>query len=281
MKTLTWAFFVLAVIFSLVISAPEALADAAAEMAKKLQNPLANIKAIMTDNTIGFNTGGDEGTSYSFQLQPVYAIDVPDHGFTFIPRAVVPIMGLEPGTKTRSTSVDGSPTPSGTNSVWGLGDTVVQFFFAPHLKSEWKWGVGPQISLPTHTDSDLKGPDWGAGIAGVVVGSITEDIAFAGLLGNHWSFNGDFNAATIQPMFFYNFESIPGMYVGYNASISADWNADSDNTWTVPLGLSVGRSFDMGGGHGLDVQGGPYKNVTRPAGAADWLIRFGVTWIFP
>ncbi|MCK4838518.1 MAG: hypothetical protein KAS94_06915, partial [Desulfobulbaceae bacterium] len=66
----------------------------AAEMARKLQDPLANIKAVMTDNTIGFNTGDDDGTSYGFQFQPVYAIDVPDKGFTFLPRAVIPITGL-------------------------------------------------------------------------------------------------------------------------------------------------------------------------------------------
>lgn len=34
-----------------------AFADDAAGMAKKLQNPLANIKAIMTDNAIGFEAG--------------------------------------------------------------------------------------------------------------------------------------------------------------------------------------------------------------------------------
>ena len=72
--------------------------QSAEEMARKLQNPLANIKAIMTDNAIGFDTGDDEGTSYGFQIQPVYAIDFPEQGFTFIPRGVIPILGLEPGT---------------------------------------------------------------------------------------------------------------------------------------------------------------------------------------
>ena len=72
--------------------------SSAAEMARKLQNPLANIKALMTDNAIGFDTGIDGGTSFGFQIQPVYAIDLPDRGFTIIPRAVIPIMGLEPGT---------------------------------------------------------------------------------------------------------------------------------------------------------------------------------------
>jgi hypothetical protein len=162
-----------------------------------------------------------------------------------------------------------------------LGDSVLQFFVAPHSKGKWKWGVGPQLSLATHTDSDLRGPDWGAGAAGVVVGDITENLSFAGIVGNLWSFDGDFNSGMFQPMFFYNFDSIPGAYVAYNAVISADWKADSDNTWTVPLGLSIGRTFDMGGGHGFDVIIGPYKNVVRPDGAADWMIRFGINWIFP
>lgn len=281
MKLIKIAMLSLLVFSIIVVSSTSAQADAGAEMAKKLQNPLANIKAIMTDNSIGFNTGDDEGTSYGFQIQPVYAIDFPDSGFAFIPRAVIPILGLEPGTKTRITGEDGNPTPSGSSSVWGLGDSIVQFFFAPHVESKWKWGIGPQLSLPTHTDSALKGPEWGAGLAGVVTGDITPNISFAGIVGNHWSFDGNFNSATFQPMFFYNIDAIPGAYLGYNAVISADWKADSDNTWTVPLGLSVGRTFDMGGGHGLDLIVGPYWNVVRPDGAANWVLRFGVNWLFP
>lgn len=235
----------------------------------------------MTDNTIGFNTGNDKGTSYGFQIQPVYAIDLPDKGFTFIPRAVIPIIGLEPGAKTRITGEDGRPISFESDRVWGLGDSTLQFFFAPHVESKWKWGFGPQFSVPTHTDSNLRGPDWGAGIAGVVTGDITKQLSFAGIVGNHWSFDGEFNSATLQPMFFYNLDFVPSAYVAYNAVISADWKADSGNTWTVPLGLSVGRTFDMGGGNGLDLMIGPYWNVVRPDGAADWALRFGATWLFP
>ena len=129
--------------------------DAAAEMARKLQDPLANIKAIMTDNAIGFDTGNDGGTSFGFQLQPIYAINFPDRGFTLIPRAIIPIVGLEPGTDVR---LVGDPTSPGSNRVWGLGDSIVQLFYAPHTEGGWKWGIGPQISLATATDDDLKGP---------------------------------------------------------------------------------------------------------------------------
>jgi len=271
----------LMLLFVVGIPVEKARADAAAEMARKLQNPLANIKAIMTDNTVAFDTGDDGGTSYGVQLQPVYAIDMPEYGFTFIPRAVIPVLGLEPGTKTPITGEDGHPIPSGSSSVFGLGDSFLQFFFAPHIKSNWKWGVGPQLSLPTHTDRDLKGPEWGAGVAAVITGGITEDLSFSGIVGNHWSFDGRYSTATIQPLLMYNINAIPGAYMGYNAVISVDWKADSNNAWTVPLGLSVGRTFDMGDGHGLDLSIGPYWNVERPDGAAKWALRFGVSWVFP
>lgn len=135
-----------------------AMADAAAEMQKKLQNPLASIKAVMTDNVIGFDSGNTEDTSFGFQVQPVYAIDFPDKGYTLIPRGVIPIIGLEPGADTRIT---GQPNPAETKSVWGLGDSIVQLFYAPHTEAGWKWGIGPQLSLPTATKQQLECPQWG------------------------------------------------------------------------------------------------------------------------
>ncbi len=253
-----------------------AFADAAAEMQKKMQNPLASIKALMTDNLIGFDTGNTGDTSFGFQIQPVYAIDFPDKGYTLIPRAVIPIIGLEPGT---DAPIIGQPNPAETESVWGLGDTVVQIFFAPHTDATWKWGVGPQISLPTATKDQLEGPQWGLGVAGVVTGDITEKLAFAGIAANHWGDSGNFNTMTLQPMFFYTLS--PGVALAYNAVISADWEASSSNRWTVPLGLSYNKTWDMGGGHGFDLMVGPYYNVVRPDGAAKWEIRFGVNWLFP
>ena len=48
----------------------------------------------------------------------------------------------------------------------------------------------------------------------------------------------------------------------------------------MPFGLTLGRTFDMGGGNGLDLSIGPYYNVARPDGAANWMIRFGISWVF-
>ena len=166
----------------------------AAEMARKLQDPLANISAVMTDNDIQFKTGDDE-TSYSFQLQPVYAFDFPEQGFTFIPRALIPIIGAAP----ESTFPElGDPRPAGGSTTWGLSDIITQFFFAPKTATKWKWGVGPQISWKTRTDDKVGGPGWGSGLAGVVVGNLTEQLSFAGFLNQHWSFDGDYSTMGVS-----------------------------------------------------------------------------------
>ncbi len=249
--------------------------DAAAEMAAKLQNPLANIKSIMTDNNVSWDTGNTDGTSWGFQIQPVYAIDFADKGFTLIPRAVIPYVSVEPGT---DLGILPPPDPSATQSVSGFTDSVVQVFYAPHSDGDWKWGIGPQVSLPTATKEQLEGPGWGGGVAGVVVGNLSEKLSFAGIVANHWG-EDDFNTMLLQPMLFYNFA--PGKAIAYNAAINADWNASSGDRWTVPLGLSWNQTIDMGGGHGFDYMIGPYYNVIRPEGAARWQIRFMVNWLFP
>ena len=265
-------------ILSTLLCASAHAQDAAAEMAKKLQNPLANIKALMTDNTVGFNTGSTEDTSFNFQLQPVYAIDFEEQGFTFIPRGVIPILGIEPGANLPILE-DGRPASS--KSTWGLGDSIFQAFVAPHSDNKLKWGLGPQLSIPTSTDRLLQGPGWGAGFAAIVTREITKDISFAGILGNHWGFDGNFNTMTVQPMVYNNIEAVPGLAIAYNATVAADWNAPSKDRWTVPLGLTLSRTFDMGDGKGLEVSAGPYYNVSRPTGAADWQFRFGLNFMFP
>jgi len=252
--------------------------DGAAALAAKFQNPLASMKAIFTDNAIGFATGKDEDTSVGFQFQPVYAFDFPKKGFTLISRAVIPLLGLEPGA---SVPPVGNPTPPLQDSVWGLGDTALQLMYAPRLKSSWKWGIGPQFTLKTRTDSHLEGPGWGGGLVGIVVGSPAPNVSFQGIVGHIWGSNGEFSTTSIQPSVFYNFPSRPGLSVAYNAAITANWKADSSNTWTVPLGLSIGRTLAMSGGNGLDMTIGPYYNAVRPEGAAKWAIRFGVSWMFP
>ncbi len=249
-------------------------------MARKLQDPLANISALMTDNDILFKTGkGDDEVSYSFQVQPVHAWSFDEQGFNFIARGVIPILGVAP-TAVVPPPVDTPVTD--TSHVWGLSDIVTQFFFSPKTEDPWKWGLGPMISWKTRTDTDIGGAGWGAGPIGVIVGNITQEISSAFLLGHMWGDEGTFSTTTFQPMIYYNIPSLPGMSISYNATTSYNWDAKgSGNRLTLPLGLGVGKTTAMGGGYGLDMGLGFYVNVVRPDGAADWKINWMFSVLFP
>ena len=228
----------------------------------------------MTTNDILFGTGDDD-VSFSFQIQPVYAIDFPDAGFSLVLRGIIPILGMA---AEADRPILEEPVPAGSSRVWGLGDIVTQFFFAPKTEDAWKLGFGPQLSWRTRTDSRLGGPGWGAGPAGVLVGNFTEELSAALILGHLWSYDGDFSTTIFQPNLYYNFPEIPGAYVAYNAPITYDWKSDD---LTLPLGAVVGRTFDMGGGHGLDLSIGAYWNAVKPDGSNEWQIKFGVTLLLP
>ena len=256
------------------LSLAEEGGDAAAEMARKLQDPLANIKALMTDNDINFNSGNDE-TSYGFQLQPVYAVPFEDKGFNLVNRAVIPILGIAPEAQK---PILGEPLPPGDSLTWGFSDSLLQFFFSPRTDDPWKWGVGPMVSLKTRTNSKLAGPGWGGGPVLVVVGGVG-DLSIAGIAGHLWGDEEGFSTSMVQPMVFYN---LPNAWnIHYNNMITYDWNADSKNAWTVPVGLAVGKMISLTGGHGLEFFAGPYYNAARPEGAADWTVKWGINWLIP
>jgi hypothetical protein len=85
----------IALVVPVTLSQAEEKGVDADEMARTLQDPLANVKALMTDNDVNFNTGSkDDEVSYGFQLQPVYAIPFEKRGFNLVNRAVIPILGI-------------------------------------------------------------------------------------------------------------------------------------------------------------------------------------------
>ena len=63
--------------------------------------------------------------------------------------------------------------------------------------------------------------------------------------------------------------------------ITANWKADSDNRWTVPVGGGVGKIQRLGK-LPLNIQLSAYYNVETPQNfGADWQMRFQVQFLFP
>ena len=245
-----------------------------AEFARKAQDPLGDVKAIMTDNTIGFKGGPKEDTSYGFQIQPVYSLDT-SGDWNMILRGIVPVIGIEPGVVAPPIGPEPRP-PQG--STWGIGDSIMQMFFSPKSDSAWKWGVGPQVSVATSTSDRVAGAGWGYGVAAVLFGG-AGNFALGTIAMYHWG-EDNFEVGTIQPIIMYNFPTNPGLYLGYNNAITYSPKADSGNKWQVPLGLTFGKSFLLGNGDGMDLNVGVYDVTQEVDLGHAWQLKLGASYFF-
>lgn len=247
----------------------------AEEVAKALQDPLGNIRALITDNAFQFNAGDPATTNYNFQLQPVWALSL--EKINLIPRAVIPILGA---TNNAKLPEFGDPLGTASQTTWGLSDITLQLFMGPKSKGGWGWGVGPQFSLQTRTSENLAGAGWGGGIALIGVGQINQ-VSLALIASQHWGNQGDYSLLSIQPMIYYNFINWVGGTINYNNTITFDQKVEVGTGWSVPLGLSVSKAFVLKGGHGIDASIGYYNYVSRPINAPNDEIRFGLAWVLP
>ena len=62
--------------------------------------------------------------------------------------------------------------------------------------------------------------------------------------------------------------------------MTANWEVDSGNQCTVPVGGGVGRVFKIGKQH-VNVKLAAYYNVEKPDDATDWNLQFSWTFLFP
>ena len=82
----------------------------------------------------------------------------------------------------------------------------------------------------------------------------------------------------LQPFLNYNLPG--GVYLTSAPIITANWKADSDKRWTVPIGGGVGKICRIGK-QPINAQLSGYHNVETPEGAADWQARLQVQLLFP
>jgi hypothetical protein len=174
---------------------------------------------------------------------------------------------------------------------FGLGDLTTEFFFSPRkpirLGSEASlvWGLGPVFQFPTATDELLGTEKWSAGADFVVFLSDKRlHITTGFLILNLWSFAGDedranVNAMTFEPFLNYNLPK--GCYLVTSPIITANWEADEDNRWTVPVGGGFGCIFKIGH-QPINANLQAYYNAVTPDDVgANWQLRTTWTFLFP
>jgi hypothetical protein len=237
-------------------------------LAKAVQNPVANLISVPFQNNFNFGIGPREVTQWVLNFQPVVPLTLSEE-WNLITRTIVPVIN--------------QPSPAdGVPSAFGLGDVNPSFFLSPaNADKRFIWGAGPTLTFPTATDSVLGNQKWSAGPA-VVALSIQGHWVFGALANNQWSFAGwgddDVNAMLVQPFINYNLPD--GLYLTTSPIITANWKADSDNRWTVPIGGGVGKIIHIGR-EPLNLQLQAYYNVDTPEEGPDWQLRFQFQLLFP
>lgn len=248
-------------------AAPAGGADDAAALAKKLANPLASMISVPFQYNADFNGGvsGHAHRSY-LNVQPVIPVDL-NQEWNLITRTIIPVVYQEEMAPGQATN-------------WGLGDTTASFWFSPKAPlNGWIWGVGPVAYLPTGTDTALGTGQWGAGPT--VVALRQENGWTVGMLANHiWSIGGDsgrpdINATFMQPFLAYTFPT--ATTITLNTESTYDWGG---HQWTVPINLMVSQMVKVGGSP-MSFQFGPRYYVEGPSTAAEWGVRFVITFLFP
>jgi len=251
------------------LAAPARGEMSAEELAKAVQNPVANLISVPFQNDTNFRYGPRDGTQNILNIQPVIPISLSPE-WNLITRTIVPIV-TQPG------------FTDGQSSTTGLGDVQFTAFFSPNRADGLIWGAGPIVQAPTNSNDRLGNDRWGLGPS-VVILRIEKGSpwVYGFLVNNVWSVgsNSDpaYNNFLLQPFVNYNFPG--GLYLTSAPIVTANWKADSDQRWTVPLGGGVGKIFHIGR-LPVNAQLSAYYNVITPDNGPDWQLRLQVQLLFP
>jgi hypothetical protein len=243
--------------------------DEAAELAKKLANPIASLMSVPLQYNYDEYGGLNDGASASrLLIQPVIPVSLSDE-WNVIIRAIVPLADQQ-----------GFPVDAMNGS--GLGDIVTSQFFSPKAPTAggWIWGVGPVELLPSATDEMLGGKKWGLGPTGIMLKQ--EGPWTAGMLANHiWSVAGDddrtdINATFLQP--FVSYITKTKTTFALVTESTYDWESEA---WSVPVIAQVSQLFKIGSQILQFGVGAKYWVQSPDSGPEGWGFRAQLTFLFP
>ena len=236
------------------------------ELAKQTQNPLSSLISLPFQNNMNFDTGPRDKIQNVLNIQPVYPTSLNDK-WNLISRTIVPVVS--------------QPDFTGSGRTNGLGDTTFTGFLSPNNSGGLIWGAGPVFLLPTATDSILGADKWGIGPSAVAL-KISEKWVYGSLISHVWSFagSGDTNVNLSTCQYFINYNIANGWYLTSTPTMTANWEAESDSIWTVPVGGGFGKIFKIGK-QPFNAQVQAFANVAKPDFGAEWTLRLQLQLLFP
>ncbi|MHA7129338.1 hypothetical protein [Algoriphagus namhaensis] len=240
--------------------------EEAAELAKKLANPIASLISVPFQNNTDYGIGEFRGTRNTMNIQPVIPVSISEN-LNLITRVIIPVV-----TQYNIT---------GENSKQaGVADVVASAFFSPKNSEKLTWGVGPALLLPFATNDLLATKKFGVGPTAIALKQ-TNGWTIGGLVNQIWSVAGEEDRPDVSQLFFqpflvYNWKS--GAGVGANMELTQNWQASQTTLWLNPT-FSAVTSI---GKQKTQFVIGPRFNLAAPTGGkADWGWRAVLVFLFP
>jgi hypothetical protein len=250
------------------VSAPASSEASTEELAKAVQNPVANMISVPFQNNLDYGIGTYDRVRNTLNIQPVIPMPL-GAGLMLVSRIIVPII-YQPDV-----------TAAGGGSS-GMGDINPTFFVAPANPGKVIWGLGPAFLLDTATQRAVGTGKWSAGPSAVVLaqpGAWT----LGALVSNVWSFAGSADRADVNQMslqYFVNYNFTKAVYFTSSPIVTANWKAAEGERWTVPFGAGAGMIFKVGK-QPMNGQLSAYYNAISPDTGADWTLRIQLAFLFP
>lgn len=195
----------------------------AADLAKKLANPISNLISVPLQNNTDFGIGTMKGSRNTLNVQPV----VPFHlgsKINLITRYIFPIISQY------------NITGYGQSQV-GLSDAVLTGFISPsQSKNGITWGAGPVLLIPTGTNDFLTGKKFGIGPSLVFLKQ-HKGLTVGALINQLWSVAGsetrsDISQMYVNPFVAYNWKS--GAGINCALEWTQNWKAKTSNVMVTP-----------------------------------------------
>jgi len=237
----------------------------AAEVAKKLANPVASMISAPLQNNMDVGIGAYNGSRNTLNIQPVIPIALSPN-LNMIARVILPVISQH------DIVAEGSQQT-------GLSDAVVSAFFAPQTKG-FIWAVGPVFLVPTATNDLLASKKFGVGPTALLLKQ-TNGWTVGALVNQIWSVAGDETRADVNQMFlqpFLNYNWKSGAGAGVNAEWTQNWEGSTTSVFINPTVSGVTHL----GTQIVSLAVGPRLHVAAPDGTkADFGIRSVLTFVFP
>ena len=239
----------------------------AAELAKKLSNPISSLISVPFQNNSDYGIGEYKGSRNTMNIQPVIPVSITPK-LNMILRIIVPVV------------TQYNITGAGEKQS-GLSDAVLSAFISPkESKNGITWGAGPVFLLPIGTDDYLTADKFGLGPTAIALKQ-SNGWTFGALVNQIWSVGGsesreDVSQMFLQPFLIYNWKSGAGL--GGNFEWTQNWKAETTVIWFNPVISGVTSLAKQK----VQLAVGPRLNIAAPDGAeADWGWRAVVVFLFP